>query len=210
MPPAESSLTPRKRPTQTRSRMLVDSILEGAERVLETRGRADFTTTVIAEQAGVSIGSLYQYFGSNESIMSELVLREHERLLARTREALEATRDMGLEEAVTVLIQALARDRPSFRLSRILEEEEERLPRTPELIAVEAAIRDSSALFFRRLFAGRLPEHRIEILTLDAFKIARGMFDGPQPEVDPEGADALPARIANVILGYFDRVLAGT
>ncbi|WP_323037228.1 hypothetical protein [Pararhodobacter sp.] len=137
--------------------------------MLEARGRAEFTTTAIAEQAG-----------------------------------------MAIEQAVAVLIHALARDRPSTRLSRILEEEEERLPRTPELIEIEAAIRDTSAQFFRLLFAGRLPNPRIEILTLDAFKIARAMFDGPQADVDPTGPDALPVRIANVILGYFDRVLRDT
>lgn len=210
MPPIEPSLTPRKRPTQMRSKLLVNSILEGAVRVLEARGRADFTTTAIAEQAGVSIGSLYQYFASNDSIMSELVLREHERLLARTHEAVDATQGMGIEQAVPLLIHALARGKPSSRLSRILEEEEERLPRTPELIGIEADIRDTSAQLFRRLFAGRMPDNRIEILTLDAFKIARGMFDGPQVDVDPAGPDALPVRIANVILGYFDRVLRGT
>lgn len=203
-----SPLTPRKRPTQARSRQLVDTILEGAIRVLETRGRADFSTTEIAETAGVSIGSLYQYFGSNDAVMAELVLREHERLLDRTNEAAAATVGMDVEEAVRVLIHALARDKPSRRIGRILEEEEERLPRTPDLIAVETAIRENSDAFFHRLLAGHMPDDRIAIVTLDVFKIARGMFDGPQPSVDPEGPDALPERIVKVILGYFDRMMA--
>lgn len=207
MPTVDPPLTPRKRPTQERSRQLVDTILAGAIRVLEDRGRPDFTTTAIAEKAGVSIGSLYQYFGSNDAVMAEIVLREHERLLARTDEAGIATKGMDVEEAVRVLINALAHDRPSRRLSRILEEEEERLPRTPDLIAVEQAIRHNSDRFFRRLLEGRMPDSRIEIVTLDVFKIARGMFDGPQPKVDPNGADALPERIVNVILGYFDRMM---
>jgi AcrR family transcriptional regulator len=174
---------------------------------LETQGRADFSTTEIAQTAGVSIGSLYQYFGSNDAVMAELVLREHERLLARTDEAAEVTKDMGIEDAVRVLIHALARGKPSRRISRILEEEEERLPRTPDLIAVEAAIRTNSDALFYRLLNGHMPDDRIAIVTLDAFKIARGMFDGPQPDVDPNGPDALPERIVQVILGYFDRMM---
>lgn len=202
-----SPLTPRKRPTQARSKQLVDTILEGAIRVLEDHGRAEFSTTLIAEKAGVSIGSLYQYFGSNDAVMAELILREHERLLARTDEAAAATVGMDVEDAVRVLIHALARGKPSRRIGRILEEEEERLPRTPDLIAVETAIRKNSDVFFRRLLAKRMSADRIAIVTLDVFKIVRGMFDGPQPAVDPEGPDALPERIVRVILGYFDRMM---
>lgn len=208
MSPTGNPPTPRKRPTQERSRQLVDAILEGATRILEERGRADFTTTAIAEIAGVSIGSLYQYFGSNDAIMAELVLREHERILARGTEAIDATQGMNIEDSVRFLIHAIARGKPSRRLSKIIEEEEERLPRTPELIEIEAAIRANADAFFRRLLTGRLPEARIEIATLDAFKISRGMFDGPQPAVDPDGIDALPERIVSVILGYFDRMMA--
>lgn len=188
--------------------MLVDTILQGAIRILETQGRAEFTTTQIAQTAGVSIGSLYQYFGSKDAVMAELVLREHERLLARTNEAFDTTAEMDMEQAVRVLIRALSRGKPTSRLSRILEQEEERLPRTPELQQVEAAIRDNSNAFFQRLLNGRMSRDRIDMIAMDVFKIARGMFDGPQPSIDPDGIDALPERIAKVILGYFDRMMA--
>ena len=52
---------PRKTPQQERSRALVDSILEAAARVLVERG-ADFNTNFVADAAGVSVGSVYQYF----------------------------------------------------------------------------------------------------------------------------------------------------
>ena len=58
-----------------------------------------------------------------------------------------------------------------------------------------------------RLLTGHMPDDRIAIVTLDVFKIARGMFDGPQPDVDSDGPDALPERIVRVILGYFDRMM---
>lgn len=65
----------RRAPTQSRSRELVSTILQGTERVIERRGFDDATTPAIAESAGVSIGSLYQYFRNRESVMSGLFQR---------------------------------------------------------------------------------------------------------------------------------------
>lgn len=55
-------LSVRKRPRQARSARLVTSILKAAVRVLEREGAQKFTTARVAEEAGVSVGSLYQYF----------------------------------------------------------------------------------------------------------------------------------------------------
>ncbi|WAS99597.1 helix-turn-helix domain containing protein [Nannocystis poenicansa] len=55
-------LSPRKTPQQARSSRLVEAILQAAVRVLERDGAAAFTTVRVAERAGVSVGSLYQYF----------------------------------------------------------------------------------------------------------------------------------------------------
>jgi AcrR family transcriptional regulator len=63
---------PRKKPKQARSAHLVDSILKAAIRVLEREGATAFTTIRVAEQAGVSVGSLYQYFPNKESILFRL------------------------------------------------------------------------------------------------------------------------------------------
>lgn len=65
-------LDPRKRPRQARSTELVGAILEAAIRVLEREGAAAFTTIRVAETAGVSVGSLYQYFPNKESILFRL------------------------------------------------------------------------------------------------------------------------------------------
>jgi AcrR family transcriptional regulator len=63
---------PRKKPKQTRSARLVQAILQAAVRVLERDGAAAFTTIRVARQAGVSVGSLYQYFPNKESILFRL------------------------------------------------------------------------------------------------------------------------------------------
>ena len=65
-------ISERKRPRQARSERLVADILEAASRVLARYGARRFTTARVAEAAGVSVGSLYQYFPNKESILFRL------------------------------------------------------------------------------------------------------------------------------------------
>ena len=69
----------RKPPQQSRSRVTVSTILDAAVRVLDQEGADAATTTRIAEVAGVSVGTLYQYFGNRDSILDALQDREFER-----------------------------------------------------------------------------------------------------------------------------------
>jgi AcrR family transcriptional regulator len=68
-------LTPRKLPKQARSEATVEAVLEAAAQVFERHGYAAGTTNRIAERAGVSIGSLYQYFPNKDAILVALVRR---------------------------------------------------------------------------------------------------------------------------------------
>jgi AcrR family transcriptional regulator len=63
----------RKVPVQQRSRATVAVILEAAARVLEQRGHAGFSTNHVAKRAGVSIGSIYQYFTDKNALLAALV-----------------------------------------------------------------------------------------------------------------------------------------
>src|ERR1041384_3846674 len=65
--------TPRKRPRQDRSRATVDTILEATARVLVKRGFDGLTTNLVADAAGVSIGSLYQYFPNKAALVGALI-----------------------------------------------------------------------------------------------------------------------------------------
>jgi AcrR family transcriptional regulator len=62
-----------KAPTQERSRQTVATILEACERIMIREGFYGVTTDKIAKEAGVSIGSLYQFFGNKESVVSALI-----------------------------------------------------------------------------------------------------------------------------------------
>lgn len=85
---AASRLDVRKGPKQERSQRMVENILESTRELLkESRGTASkkITTTQIARRAGISVGSLYQYFPSTESILSELF----KQITMHTRQVLE-------------------------------------------------------------------------------------------------------------------------
>jgi AcrR family transcriptional regulator len=117
---------PRRRPRQARARITVTAILEAAERLLVEQGYAAASTNAIARRAGVSIGSLYQYFPDKEAVFREVLNRHHAAMRPLKERALQGLQDPGSELAVVIdriLRDALAvRDRDSA-LMRALEEE---------------------------------------------------------------------------------------
>ena len=68
----QARISSRKRPKQARSTELVAAILEAAAQVLAKEGAPRFTTARVAEKAGVSVGSLYQYFPNKAAILFRL------------------------------------------------------------------------------------------------------------------------------------------
>jgi AcrR family transcriptional regulator len=79
----------RKQPKQARSTDLVAAILEAAVQVLAKEGAARFTTVRVAEKAGVSVGSLYQYFPNKAAILFRLQSDEWRQTTALLRDILE-------------------------------------------------------------------------------------------------------------------------
>jgi AcrR family transcriptional regulator len=99
----------RKQPRQERSRATVTAILDATARVLVREGYSAATTTRVACVAGVSIGSLYQYFPSRQALVAALVDRHIERVLLLLAEATQALERQALEAAVPALIGAILR-----------------------------------------------------------------------------------------------------
>ena len=101
---------PRKEPSQERSRALVDALVEATARILETQGPEEVTTNRVAEIAGASIGSLYQYFPNKESLLAAVIERElsHDMDLART--LLQQNAHRPLTELVQLLAEQLVDD----------------------------------------------------------------------------------------------------
>jgi AcrR family transcriptional regulator len=99
----------RKTPRQARAQATVRAILEATVQILEREGLEAATTTHIAEVAGVSIGSLYQYFSHRDAILSALQNREFERTLALMQTVLaEGNLAEDPRETITAALRGLA------------------------------------------------------------------------------------------------------
>ncbi|EPX56222.1 Transcriptional regulator, TetR family [Cystobacter fuscus DSM 2262] len=99
--------SPRKRPRQERAKATVEVILEAAAHVLVSSGYEGTTTKQVAERAGVSIGSLYQYFPSKEALVAMLVERLHQRVLGILADKLVPRPITDLEREVRELVRSL-------------------------------------------------------------------------------------------------------
>ncbi|MGO4267832.1 MULTISPECIES: TetR family transcriptional regulator [unclassified Stenotrophomonas] len=99
-PPQISS---RKQPRQSRSNDLVAAILEAAAQVLKHEGATRFTTARVAERAGVSVGSLYQYFPNKAAILFRLQRDEWQQTGAMLRDILQDTRQPHLQRLRTLV-----------------------------------------------------------------------------------------------------------
>lgn len=91
----------RKAPRQQRSRVTVDVIVEAATRVLARRGWARFTTNEIAAVAGVSVGSLYQYFPNKLAIAEAIRQRHLDEVLVALSSAGDDNEAVSLDQRVT-------------------------------------------------------------------------------------------------------------
>ena len=87
-----ASISSRKQPQQARSAELVATILEAAIQVLAKEGAQRFTTARVAEKAGVSVGSLYQYFPNKAAILFRLQSDEWRQTTELLRGILEDVR----------------------------------------------------------------------------------------------------------------------
>jgi AcrR family transcriptional regulator len=102
-PPTE----PRKRPRQARSRVLFDALIEATRRLLGSDGLEAVTTARVAELAGVSIGSLYQYFPSREALIAAVIDRSLEADMAVLVPIIEELRNAPFDEALRGLIDMI-------------------------------------------------------------------------------------------------------
>gem|GEM_PF-960264 len=149
--------TRRKRPSQQRSRATYDAILEAATRVFASEAMAA-TTNRIADEAGVSVGSLYQYFSDKYEILAELANRH----VSAARESFAlcladiVERELSLDEAVRMLVECAvevsSKPREFFHLLY------DQVPRTREL---HRAGRRNESSTGTRLF-GVPPEPRFQ------------------------------------------------
>ena len=196
-PSPQNRSTPRKRPRQARSAETVGFIIEAGARILEAEGHGAFSTNAVAQKAGVSIGTLYQYFPNKEAIIGALLARETAQLVSRAEAALKRTR--GTEALSDLISAAIEHQFRRPRLARVLDFEESRLPLD---VATQNISSRVSAVVMQILERLDLPEHEDkQIAAQDVIAIMKGIIDaaGLNAEADPP---AVTRRVKRAVLGY--------
>lgn len=191
---------PRKRPCQQRSRDTVRAILDASADLLEAEGIEGYNTNAIAAGAGVSIGSVYQYFPGKDAITLALLDRETAELLD---EAAVARAQPGSREALIHFVNAAVEHqlrRPL--LARLIDVEVARLPGAAEHRSVAMVLTDLVAELLARPGLPRAADRLTAAADLVA--ILTGMVDsaGARGEHD---APALARRVRGAVFGYLDR-----
>ena len=144
----------------------MDALVEATARILVREGFDKASTNHIAEHAGVSVGSLYQYFPSKEALVVAVIERHNLDIMQIVRNALAQVLSLPMEQAVRTLVEtAIEAHRMDPKLHRVLAEQ---IPHTGKLENVEAFNRETYTLFKAYLEAHR-EEFRPMDLELAAF-----------------------------------------
>lgn len=188
---------PRKHPSQARSSATVDAMLEATARIVESEGLDMLTTNRVAALAGISIGSLYQYFPSKEALLVALVRRERETLLQDIYKAANSTTD--LSSSIEGFIHAgLTHQFKRPSLSRTLEYVATSIP-----IAIEdeQLARDISCQL-----ASILERHQVidpKTTAADMIALCRGIIDAAALRGETD-LNSLLSRLWRAAMGYLN------
>lgn len=164
-----SAVEPRKRPVQDRSRHTVERILDAAARIFDEDGYRQTTTNRVAEAAGVSVGSLYQYFPNKDALLVALAERHVDEITTAFDEHLAALDAQAppLEAVLRSLLELTVALNSTSRLHAILFTD---CPRTPALEArldrfTEAVVAGVTRHLRRTGAGGADPRRRAELLV---------------------------------------------
>jgi AcrR family transcriptional regulator len=201
--PRKAAASMRKSPRQGRARVTVTAILDAAAHILVREGYPAFSTNRVAERAGVSIGSLYQYFPNKGALITALAKRHVDDI--------EATLDAARSEAGRVPFAALVR--------RLIEANVAAHLIDPALhVALSDHLPDQGLQDWRRVFEVRahaavlalLQAHRREIrvrnVDLAAYVVMRSveacMHEACRQRPGDLASGALAEAVTDLVLGY--------
>jgi len=198
------SKTARKQPKQARSKATVSAVLDATIRILDREGPDAATTTRIAEVAGISIGTLYQYFSHRDAILDALQDREFERAMSLVQRVLGSSKNDGpaREVAREVILGLVGLYAAAPGLHRVLALEGLRVASADRVHAFDMRV---IAVVRNFLAASELPIRRknLDAAAFVVFQSVRASLLASMLEA-PAGVDeaALADELTDMILRY--------
>jgi AcrR family transcriptional regulator len=194
----------RKRPQQERSRQMVDTLIEATARVISQRGLDGATTPLIAEAAGVSVGSLYQYFEGKEALIEALVEKLADDV-ATALKRLPLSEDASLHELVAAAIHfgfAMLNSRDGLFLELV--RNWHRLPTQMVADVLQQHFLELARVFFLKHYH----DHPIENLQVRIFIIANSTLFTMVRLISQENLmirqEAVAEGLITMIVGYLE------
>ncbi len=191
---ADGAITPRKRPRQERSQQTVAAILEATIRVLDVAGE-DLTTTKVAEMAGVSVGTMYQYFPNRDALINGVLADYLEHAVRAVEATIATTRELPLADAVPRVVRAfLAAKAERARSGRVLH----------KVIAMidERPVARAAARRAERAVATLLPGNDLQLAAILCAAIEgvvrAAIIEDPERLGDPQWVERVVALAAGV------------
>ena len=196
---------PRKSASQERSRATVETLLDATARVLTREGYDRASTNRIAAVAGVSVGSLYQYFPNKEALVAALVARHNREMLDLLRDALKEVASLDLATAIAKLVRAAVdAHRVDPALHRVFDEQ---VPRMGQLAKIEA-LEGETFLLVRSYLEQRRGE--ISVRDLDSatsilvttVEALTHQFVIRRPDAPDRDRDRFIDEVTRLVMGY--------
>ncbi|KYG66089.1 transcriptional regulator [Bdellovibrio bacteriovorus] len=190
-----------KAPTQERSRQTVATILDACSRLLISEGFYSITTDKIAKEAGVSIGSLYQFFGNKESVVQAVVkniMEEDKRIIS---EKMRAISPLPSEQRMKAMIELCIE---TFRRNSDLRSKLS----TIQYYVADASYMSDSIRFFQEVVRYNLPQipgrdmDKVSYLIVNSFigLVNTMCVDRPEALHDP----TIVTEITQMFMKYLD------
>ena len=204
--PRKPRISPRKLPQQARSAASVAVILEAATQVLAKEGAQRFTTARVAEKAGVSVGTLYQYFPNKAAILFRLQSDEWQQTTDLLRRILEDTAKPP-HERLRALVLAFIRSECEEAGMRVALDDAAPLYRdAPEAHAARASGHRAMQAFMREALPGASQATRDlagELIVATFSAVGKRFSESPHTAA---GIEAYAAAMADMFCAYLDRL----
>jgi AcrR family transcriptional regulator len=197
----------RKHPQQARSTELVSAVLDAAVQVLMAEGASRFTTARVAERAGVSVGSLYQYFPNKAAILFRLQSDEWRRTSELLRDIL-ADKPTPPLIRLRKLVHAFIRSEcEEAQIRSALDDAAPLYRDAPEAIEVRAASADIFEAFMCEVLPGVAPADRSRAGNLIETTLGEvGASFSSVPRA-PDEIEAYAGALADMLCAYLERLM---